>query len=329
MSPVPPSSPDCREEVLKRDLFGTVSRVHAATPRVRRDTRTAPWWTRGLARWLARREARALAAARTVGDVPRLISWDGRVLERSWLDGQPMHHARPADPAYFRAALALVRRLHTAGVVHNDLAKEPNWLVLPDGRPGLIDFQLAWAPRRRGPLFRLLGREDLRHALKHKRWYCAGALSPRQRAILARRAWPSRLWMATGKKLYLFVTRRLLGWADREGAGDRTALASAAVAANNVGLAIAGLPAMTDTCHEHNRSRPVPSGPRAWGLRLSLPEHDPLRRLLGDDWQEYQWFASEQAREAKLAQLERQFIHYRQGDIPSFVLERVNQPHAD
>lgn len=314
------------EEVLKRDLFGTVSRIHGPTPCVRRDTRTAPWWTRGLARWLARREARALAAAHTVPDVPRLLSWDGRVLLRSWLDGRPMHHARPADPAYFRAALVLVRRLHAAGVVHNDLAKEPNWLVLPDGRPGLIDFQLAWAPRRRGALFRLLGREDLRHALKHKRWYCAGALSSRQRAILARRAWPSRLWMASGKKVYLFVTRRLLGWADREGAGDRAALASASITANNVSLTLAGPAAMTDTCHEHNRSRPVPTGPRTWGLRLSLPGQDPMRRLLGEDWQEYQWFASERAREAKLAQLERQFVHYRQGDVPSFVLERVNRP---
>jgi len=27
--------------------------------------------------------------------------------------------------------------------------------------------------------------------------------------------------MATGKRAYLFITRRLLGWADREGAGDR------------------------------------------------------------------------------------------------------------
>jgi hypothetical protein len=27
--------------------------------------------------------------------------------------------------------------------------------------------------------------------------------------------------MATGKRLYWLVTRRLLGWADREGAGDR------------------------------------------------------------------------------------------------------------
>lgn len=208
--------------ILKQDLFGTVRRVAGPDgPEVHRDTSTARWWTRWLARRLARREARALATAAGVPDIPRLRSWDGQVLVRSWLEGRPMHEARPQDPAYFRAALALVRRLHTAGVVHNDLAKEPNWLVLPDGRPGLVDFQLAWAPRRRGPMFRLLGREDLRHALKHKRWYCAAALSARERALLGQRAWTSRLWMATGKKLYLFVTRRILGWADREGAGDR------------------------------------------------------------------------------------------------------------
>jgi hypothetical protein len=29
--------------------------------------------------------------------------------------------------------------------------------------------------------------------------------------------------MASGKKIYLFVTRRMLHWRDREGAGDRTA----------------------------------------------------------------------------------------------------------
>lgn len=209
-------------QVLKSDLFGTVSLAHGPRgPEVRRDTGSAPWWTRWLARRLAGREARALQAAAAVPDVPRLVSWDGRMLVRSWLEGQPMHLARPADTAYFDAALGLVRRLHVAGVVHNDLAKEPNWLVLPDGRPGLIDFQLAWAPRRRSPMFRLLGREDLRHTLKHKRVYRADALTRRESALLARRAWTSRLWMATGKKAYLFITRRLLGWADREGAGDR------------------------------------------------------------------------------------------------------------
>jgi hypothetical protein len=39
--------------------------------------------------------------------------------------------------------------------------------------------------------------------------------------MLARPGAISRLWMATGKPVYTFITRRLLGWADREGAGDR------------------------------------------------------------------------------------------------------------
>lgn len=217
-----PSRERATVATLKRDVFGTVTLVRGADGlAVRRDTGCARWWVTWLARWLALREAKALAAAAAVPDIPRLISWDGRVLVRTWLEGRPIHQARPADPAYFRAALALVRKLHASDVVHNDLAKEPNWLVLPDGRPAMVDFQLGWATRRRGPMFRLLGREDLRHALKHKRRYCAAALSGRERAILGQRGWPSRVWRATGKKVYLFATRRLLGWADREGAADR------------------------------------------------------------------------------------------------------------
>lgn len=86
---------------------------------------------------------------------------------------------------------------------------------------------------------------------------------------------------------------------------------------------------MSNGCHEHNRSRPLPEDPKAWGIRMSLPADDPMRPLLGDDWHEYQWFASEAARDAKLAQLDRQFVYYRKGDRPSFVLERVNRERPD
>jgi hypothetical protein len=215
------------ESLLKSDLFGRVElvRLPAADPAdglaIRRNTRCARWWTRPIARWLASREARALASLDGFADVPQLLSWDGEVLMRSWIDGRPMQLARPRDPEYFRRANRLVRRLHGAGVVHNDLAKEPNWLVTRDGRPALIDFQLAWAPGRRGALFRLLGREDLRHALKHKRYYCPDRLTGREQAILARPGPLSRGWMKLGKPVYLFVTRRVFRWRDREGAGDR------------------------------------------------------------------------------------------------------------
>jgi hypothetical protein len=67
----------------------------------------------------------------------------------------------------------------------------------------------------------MLAWDDLRHLLKHKRSYCPEALTARQRAILARRSPLAALWARTGKPAYRFVTRRLLGWSDREGAGDR------------------------------------------------------------------------------------------------------------
>lgn len=212
------------EEVLKRDTFGRVLRVgDAQGTRIRRDVTSAAPWARWLARSLARREARALAVLESVDGTPSLIDSGAWGLEREWLPGRPMQVARPTDAAYFRAAFRLLRRLHREGIAHNDLAKEPNWLVADDGRPLIVDFQLALYSERRGRLFRLAAREDIRHFLKHKRTYRPEALTARERRILARPAWTSRLWMATGKPVYLFVTRRLLGWADREGAGDRGA----------------------------------------------------------------------------------------------------------
>src|SRR5688572_3622067 len=211
---------------LKSDVFGTVERVEEKQDgtivlRVRRDTRAARRGLRWLARHLARREARALAALAGTPNVPALVRFERGVLEREWIDGVPMHQARPRDPDYFRSAMQLLRRLHRLRVAHNDLAKEPNWLVTPAQHPALVDFQLALVSRRRGRFFRMLARDDIRHLLKHKRSYCPERLTARERAILARPSPLARAWMATGKKVYLFVTRRLLGWADREGAGDR------------------------------------------------------------------------------------------------------------
>lgn len=212
---------------LKRDLFGVVSRLRDVDGRllVERDTRAARWWIAPLARALAQREAHALGllGRRRSPDtaIPQLLAWDGRSLRRSWIEGRPMHLAQPRDPAYYREALRLLRHLHAANLVHNDLAKEPNWLVMPDGRPALVDFQLASGPHRRSWWFKARAWDDLRHLLKHKRSYCPQRLTTRQHAMLARRSPLAATWARTGKPLYRLVTRGLLGWADREGAGDR------------------------------------------------------------------------------------------------------------
>jgi hypothetical protein len=208
--------------LLKKDIFGEVRLVSDdAGSHIVRDIRGAPGWSRWLARRLLDNEARALAAADGIGGVPLLLRHGHDRLERSHIEGRPLHEARPTDIRYFREAHRLLRRLHRAGIVHNDLAKEPNLLVSPQGAPAFIDFQLAACRLQRGALFRLLAREDLRHLLKHKRSYCPTCLTRREQGILDAPSIPARLWRATGKRLYLIVTRQLLGWADREGAGDR------------------------------------------------------------------------------------------------------------
>ena len=210
-----------QSELLKSDVFGRIRRVGDV---VIREADHARPWARALAVHLMRREHRALARLALgagIEGVPRVLDLGPAQLTRSWIDGAPMQIAKPRDPAYFRDALRLLRRLHAAKVIHNDLAKETNWLVTPDGRPALVDFQLAMTLSKRGALARALGHDDLRHLLKHKRTYLPERLTAREKRILAKHSLISRIWMASGKKVYLFVTRKILRWRDREGAGDR------------------------------------------------------------------------------------------------------------
>lgn len=210
------------KELLKKDLFGEIWKLDGRGKfEVLRDTRPARWWLAWLARNLLRREARALAALTGVDGVPQLASTNHYSLTRSFLPGVPLYEDRPDRAQYFSDAARLLRRIHRAGVAHNDLAKEPNLLVGVDGSPAFIDFQLASHSRSRGRLFRIAAREDIRHLLKHKRTYRPDLLTSRERSILDSPTILSRAFMSLIKPVYLFVTRRLMGWSDREGAAER------------------------------------------------------------------------------------------------------------
>lgn len=212
--------------VLKRDVFSTIERGRFRTDAgevdaVLRRLDEVPWWTRLLAHELFRRERKALAIAGRLGVAPPLLFMRRRVLVRGWIDGVPLHIAKPyGDTAYFRSAKTALRALHRAGVAHNDLAKEQNWLY-SGGGAHLTDFQLAACFRhRKSALFRLARYEDLRHLLKHKRRYAPEALTAAERRVLSRKSLVTRVWMATGKKIYYAITRGL-NFTDREGRGIR------------------------------------------------------------------------------------------------------------
>jgi len=209
-------------QLLKKDLFGEIWQISVGGQfHIVRDAAAASPYLRWFARRLLHREARVLTAMEAIDGVPQLISAEPDRLTRSFLPGLPMQRSRPTDSRYFNAAARLLRRLHRHGVVHNDLAKEPNVLVRDDGSPAFTDFQLAWFAPRRGRLFRLLAYEDLRHQLKHKRSYRPQSLTQRELKILDNPTFASRAFRLTVKPVYLFTTRRILGWADREGAANR------------------------------------------------------------------------------------------------------------
>lgn len=218
--------------LLKRDVFSTVARGRFTTATgevdaVLRRIDGTPWWTRPIARHLLARERRLLEAAQHLSLSPPLLFAGKDCLVRGWIEGAALHLARPVnDVAYFRSAKATLRKLHRAGICHNDLAKSQNWLRAADGRPWLTDFQLAVKFRGRHKLFRIAAYEDLRHLLKHKRRFAPSALTPKERKILARKSALTKLWMATVKKVYLAATRGLLGVADREGTGLRYSTAA-------------------------------------------------------------------------------------------------------
>jgi hypothetical protein len=232
------------ETVLKRDIFSETIVGHLAEDPTRkvvlRKLDGVPWYARPVAWYLARKEVRGLRAVAGIEGVPDLLRVDHVGLLRSWTEGTPLQLARPGDAEWYRDAKRLLRQMRARGVAHNDIAKPQNWLMTPDGRAAVIDFQLASVHPRRGRWFLLLAREDLRHLLKQKRAYAGGLLVASEARMLARKSLPSRIWMATGKRAYNFVTRRLMNWSDGEGTEDR-------IARDGPGLrAIAARPEITD-----------------------------------------------------------------------------------
>jgi hypothetical protein len=226
-------------QLLKSDAFGRVELFERGGQRVVRRVAcggAAPL-SRVVARALLRRERKALRALGALEGVPRLLEATpaADVLERTHLDGEPLHRARELPIDFFERLEALVRALHARGVAHNDLHKEQNIIVGPGGAPGLIDFQLASVHARSSRTLARRASDDLRHVAKHRRRYLRfarvadPAVAPARELLDSPPRAPQRrgvalVWRRTAKPLYNLLTRRVLGRRDgeerRETAGE-------------------------------------------------------------------------------------------------------------
>ena len=213
--------------VHKRDEFSeTVSGYLEGdenTKLVLRKLDGVPFWAKPIASLLARKEIRSLRVVTGIIGTPDLIRVDETGILRSWSAGIPLNLAKPADASFYKDAKRILREMRRRNVTHNDLAKPQNWLMAPDGTAAVIDFQLASVHRRRGKLYRIMAYEDLRHLTKQKGRYACTLLTPSERRMLKNKSLPTRIWMATGKRVYNTITRGLFNWSDSEGTGNRIA----------------------------------------------------------------------------------------------------------
>ena len=81
-----------------------------------------------------------------------------------------------------------------------------------------------------------------------------------------------------------------------------------------------------DFCHQHNLVDPNEAGKkRNFGIRVTLPAGDTLRKILGDDWERLHWYASEAERDAAYDNMAERHGYYRKTDNPTQVLEKITR----
>lgn len=81
------------------------------------------------------------------------------------------------------------------------------------------------------------------------------------------------------------------------------------------------------TCHDHNLREPLPES-RPYGIRVRLRRSDPLRNLLGDEWEKEHWFPTRAERDRVLEQMSGRYLYFRPGDQPSLDFERLDPQGA-
>jgi hypothetical protein len=107
-----------------------------------------------IGRFLLGREVRALRRLEGIQGVPsQAFRVDGMSMAARFVPGRTLARVEAAQVSteYLVALEALLGQLHARRLVHLDTRGGGNLLMMPDGAPGIIDFQAAlstrWMPR--------------------------------------------------------------------------------------------------------------------------------------------------------------------------------------
>lgn len=183
-----------------------------------------------IGRWLASHEAWFYQRLADLDAVPRFMgNWGRCGFVHACVEGRPLRKGEPVPDDFFPRLQAQIEAVHQRKMAYVDLEKPQNVLVGDDGRPYLIDFQIAWywPPRWGGDSWLgrlLLGRlqeADRYHLRKLQRRIRPDQLSPADLEDSYRRPWHIRLHQRITRPLTLLRRRALEYLAPERGTGER------------------------------------------------------------------------------------------------------------
>ena len=80
-----------------------------------------------------------------------------------------------------------------------------------------------------------------------------------------------------------------------------------------------------DISNSHNLVDRRAKEERRFGIRVSLSETDPFRRLVSDQWETFYWYAEANERDTALEDMRARHRYSRLGDEPAVVYEPVDR----
>ena len=168
------------------------------------------WYVRhSVGRFLLSREVRALQRLEGIPGIPSsAFRVDAFAMAARFVPGRTLANVDAAamDTPFLTALEALLQQVHARALVHLDTRGGGNLLRLPDGTPGIIDFQAAlstrWMPASMRRWFEAM---DMSGVYKKWRRFQPGTMGAERLASFeqlnrSRRWWPFRGYLGLRKK---------------------------------------------------------------------------------------------------------------------------------
>ena len=225
------------DHIFKHDFFAFTARYTGQNGRVLlKIGRKASLFGLPLG-WIGRlhagHESAAYTALADLDVVPRFLGrWGRHGFVHEFIEGRPLRKGDPVPDDFFDRLRTGLSEIHARKMAYVDLEKCENVVVGDNGRPYLVDFQIAWRwPWRRGgdlwPARWLRGRlqaSDWYHVRKLQRRVRPDQMNAEELAASYGKPAHIRFWGKLTRPLTLLRRRTLTALGSRREQGERGAV---------------------------------------------------------------------------------------------------------